>query len=196
MTIESSVAALTTSTTALIAAVALQQSAVTAATTAFAATTNRVSTGLNFVSNTKDIDKPVSSATQDALSLKQAVLVSGVNLSTVNGISLLSGQPLVIARSATSLNSVAYSDRANLRSASPQTDDTSVVEGLGLFMWSGTQAEPDDDETCFNTSAGQWLLQAPAWELIDAWALHDQSYTEDWREDEPNRFATYLANNK
>jgi hypothetical protein len=35
--------------------------------------------------------------------LKKDVLVDGLNLSTVNGISLLSGTPLVVERSATSL---------------------------------------------------------------------------------------------
>lgn len=196
MTIESSVAALTTSTTALITAVGVQQTAVNNAVTAFTAVTARVNTGLNLVSNTKDSDKPLSSAMQDALAVKQATLVSGINISTVNGISLLGGQPLVIARSATSLNSVAYADRATLRSSVSQVDDSSVVEGLGLFMYVATQAEPDDDETCFTGATGQWLLQTPAWELIDAWALHEQSYVEDWREDEPARFAAYLLANK
>lgn len=196
MTIESSVAALTASTTALIGAVAVQQSAITAATSAFTGVTARVTTGLNLVDNTKDIDKPVSTAAALALGLKQANLVSGVNISTVNGFSLLSGEPLVIVRSATSLNLVAYSNRSGLRSTTSQVDDSTVVEGLGLFMWTNTQTEPDDDETCFTTATGQWILQAPAWELIDAWGIHESSYVDDWREDEPIRFAAYLANNK
>lgn len=195
MTIESSVSDLTTATTALTNAVGVQQIAVTNAVAAFVATTSRVNALAN-VDNTHDADKPVGTATVAALATKQAVLVSGQNISTVNGLSLLSGTPLVIARSATSLNRMLYEDRAVLRNISAQIDDATMVEGLGLFMWASTQLEPDDDETCFSTLTGQWLLQAPAWELIDAWNLFDASTTDDWREDEPARFAAYILANK
>jgi hypothetical protein len=183
MTIESSVAALTTSTSALTTAVGIQQLAVTAAVNGMTSVTTRVNNGLNNVDNTRDIDKPVSTATASALAVKQATLVSGLNISTVNGQSLLSGEPLVIARSATSLNTVAYDNRATLRAASPQLDDSIVVEGLGLFMWATTQAEPDDDESCFNTLSGQWLLRLPDWELVDAWSSVNQSKIEARLED-------------
>jgi hypothetical protein len=192
MTIESSVAALTTSTTALVNAVGSQQIIVTNAVTAFANTTSRVSNGLNNVDNTHDIDKPISTLAQTALDIKQATLVSGVNISTVNGQSLLGGQPLVIARSATSLNNVAYDDRSTLRTMSPEVDDSTVVAGLGLFMWVSTQLEPDDDETCFTTSAGQWILRIPSSDLIAAWGQFEDEYFNDWIEDEPKRFAAYL----
>ena len=191
MAIEDAVAALTTATTALTTAVGTQQLAVTSAVAGMVAVTSRVNGGLNNVNNTADADKPVSTATTTALATKQATLVSGVNVSTVNGLSLLSGTPLVIARSATSLNSVAYDSRATLRTMSPQLDDSSVVEALGLFMWVNTQLEPDDDETCFNTSGGQWILKAPAWDLIDAWNLIEKSIMDDWMEDEPTRYAKY-----
>lgn len=196
MTIESSVSALTTSTTALTNAVGTQQTAVTNAVAAFTATTTRVN-ALNNVDNTTDVNKPVSAAVTVALALKQAVLVDGTNISTVNGQSLLSGSPLVIARGATSLNRILYDNRANLRATTSQIDDSTMVEGLGLFMWANTQLEPDDDETCFSTTTtGQWLLQVPAWELIDAWALFEYSTTEDWREDEPTRVAAYILASK
>ena len=196
MTIESSVADLTTSTTALINAVGTQQVSVTNAVASFAAVTDRVNNGLNLVNNTTDLNKPVSTAAQTALAAKQSTLVDGMNISTVNGQSLLSGVPLVIVRSATSLNRILYDDRANLRTTTSQLDDATMVEGLGLFMWSNMQLEPDDDETCFTTASGQWLLQCPAWELIDAWNLFEASTVDDWREDEPTRFAAYLLANK
>lgn len=196
MTIETSVAALTSATTALITAVGLQQTSVNSAVAAFEAVTGRVNAGLNHVSNTTDAEKPVSAAVQAALGTKQANLVSGANISTVNGLSLLSGEPLVIVRSATSLNFVAYSSRGTLRASVSQVDDSTVVEGLGLFMWVNSKDEPDDDETCFTTPTGQWLLRMPAWDLVAAWGLHDTSYADDWREDEPKRFAAYLLNNK
>lgn len=197
MTIESSISDLTTATTALVTAVGTQQVAVTTAVAAFTAVTTRVNTGLNNLDNTADINKPVSTATITALATKQATLVDGLNISTVNGVSLLSGSPLVIVRSATSLNRILYDNRANLRATTSQLDDTTVVEGLGLFMWANTQLEPDDDETCFNTTTtGQWLLQVPAWELIDAWNLFEASTVDDWREDEPTRMAAYILANK
>ena len=197
MAIEDAVSALTTSTTALTTAVGTQQLAVTTAVAGMVAVTNRVNTGLNNVDNTHDADKPVSTLTTAALALRQATLVSGTNISTVNGLSLLNGGDLVIARSATSLNRILYDNRANLRATTSQLDDTTVVEGLGLFMWANTQLEPDDDETCFNTTTtGQWLLQVPAWELIDAWNVFEASTVDDWREDEPTRMAAYILANK
>ena len=45
--------------------------------------------GLNNVDNTSDLDKPISTATQTALDAKQATLVSGTNIKTVGGNSLL-----------------------------------------------------------------------------------------------------------
>ena len=197
MTIESSISDLTTSTTALITAVGSQQISVTNAIAAFNAIVTRVNTGLNLVDNVPDAQKPVSTAVQTALATKQSTLVDGLNISTVNGQSLQTGTPLVIARSATSLNRILYDDRANLRATTSQLDDATVVEGLGLFMWANTQLEPDDDETCFNTTTtGQWLLQVPACELIDAWNVFEASTVDDWREDEPARFAAYVLANK
>lgn len=195
MTIETEVAALTTSTTALLNAVGTQQAAVTNAVAGFATTTSRVN-ALNNVNNTSDLLKPVSNAMQTALDAKQPTLVSGTNIKRVNGVDLLGAGDIVIARSATSLNRVLYDDRANLRATTSQVDDSSMVEGLGLFMWVNTQAEPDDDETCFTTANGQWLLQVPAQELMDAWNLFDLSTTDDWREDESTRFAAYLLASK
>ena len=73
MTIESSVADLTTSTTALISAVGTQQVSVTNAVASFAAVTDRVNNGLNLLNNTADINKPVSTAVQTALATKQSI---------------------------------------------------------------------------------------------------------------------------
>ena len=196
MVIEDALALLTTTNATLVTNVGTQQLAVTAAVNGMVAVTTRVNTGLNNVDNTHDVDKPVSTAAQAALATKQATLVSGTNISTVNGLSLLSGTPLVIARSATSLNRILYDNRATLRSTTSQVDDSTLVESLGLFMWTNTQAEPDDDETCFNTgTSGQWLLQVPAWDLIDAWNLIEKSIADDWMEDEPSRYAKYKLTN-
>lgn len=53
--------------------------------------------GLGSVDNTSDANKPVSTATQTALNAKQDTLVSGTNIKTVNGNSLLGSGNLVIA---------------------------------------------------------------------------------------------------
>lgn len=196
MTIETSVADLTGSTTKLVTAVLAQQLLVSNTISAFTATTERVNNGLNNVDNTQDANKPISNLAQAAINTRQEKLISGLNISTVNGFSLLDGKPLVIVRSATSLNKINYSDRSTLRTTISQVDDSTVVEGLGLFMFVDSFEEPDDDETCFTTSYGQWLLRLPSWDIIDAWNLIEKSFLDDLIEDEPLRFAKYLLNNK
>lgn len=195
MTIEDGLAAITASTTALTLAVGAQQTAVIGAVAGFAATTARVS-ALNLVDNTADALKPISTSVQSALDTKQPKLVSGENIKRVNGVDLTGGGDIVIVRSATSLNAVAYNDRGTLRAMSPEVDDSTVVEGLGVFMWVASKEEPDEDETCFTTTLGQWLLATPAPDLLEAWAFHDTSFADDWREDEPKRFAAYLLSTK
>lgn len=49
----------------------------------------KVQVGLGNVNNTSDLDKPISTATQAALDTKQATLVSGSNIKTINGNSIL-----------------------------------------------------------------------------------------------------------
>jgi hypothetical protein len=191
MTIETEVAALTTATTSLTDAVLIQQNAVTAAVATFAATTATVNDDLNLVDNTADVDKPVSTATQTALDAKQITLVSGSNISTINGLSILSGTPLVVERGPTSLASLAYDQRSTLKldptggNLAYVLDDSVVVEGLGLFMWHTTQLEPDDDETCFSTpSSGQWLLVTPAFDLLAAYEMVEDAFIDEYIEDQ------------
>jgi hypothetical protein len=161
--------------------------------TAYSATKATVDNDLNLVDNTADADKPVSAAGQTALDLK----LTTSSLSTVNGVALNLGGDLVIARSATSLVSKAYDDREDLRdvpSVASILDDSAVIEGLGLFMFVTTQDEPDDDETCFTPTTGQWLLAVPAYDLLAAIALVEESYRDELDEDEETRFATYFNN--
>ncbi len=53
------------------------------------ASASRINLGLGNVNNTSDINKPISSATASALAGKQATLVSGTNIKTINGNSVL-----------------------------------------------------------------------------------------------------------
>lgn len=61
------------------------------------ASASRANLGLGNVDNTSDADKPVSTATQAALDAKQATLVSGTNIKTVNSTSLLGSGDVVIS---------------------------------------------------------------------------------------------------
>jgi hypothetical protein len=193
MTIESAVADLTTATNTLTSAVAVQQTAIQSAVGLFADLTSTVDTQLNNVNNTADADKPVSDDTVTALGLKQDTLVDGTNISTVNGVSLLGGTALVIERSATSLSERDYQGRVALRGLTPQVDDSVLVEGLGLFMFVSSQDEPDDDETCFTTASGQWLLSVPAFDLTDAMGMYEEAIRDELDEDESIRFEAYLT---
>ena len=71
----------------------------TSATTTKKITLTQVKTSLalNNVDNTSDANKPVSSATQSALNAKQDTLVSGTNIKTVNGTSVLGSGNIAIS---------------------------------------------------------------------------------------------------
>ena len=53
--------------------------------------------GLGNVDNTSDVNKPISTATQTALNAKQATLVSGTNIKTINGSGVLGSGNLSVA---------------------------------------------------------------------------------------------------
>ena len=59
-------------------------------------TISKSSLGLGNVDNTSDADKPVSTAQREALDRKQDTLVSGENIKTINGMSMLGGGDIVI----------------------------------------------------------------------------------------------------
>lgn len=97
------------------------------------------------------------------------ILLSDVADVTANepGISANWAQPSGV------IDFIAYADRAELRSATASTGDSVVVENLGLFVFKEGSDEPDDDESCFATDSGRWLLEAPHWNVIDSWQLPD-----------------------
>ena len=71
----------------------------TSATTTKKITLTQVKTSLalNNVDNTSDANKPVSSAQQTALDAKQATLVSGTNIKTINSTSILGSGDITIS---------------------------------------------------------------------------------------------------
>lgn len=66
----------------------------------------------------------------------------------------------VVASGGQSTTVLSYDNRNNLRGMSPSADQTAIVTDLGLFVWYSGSTEIDDDETCFATSSGRWLMQS------------------------------------
>jgi hypothetical protein len=60
------------------------------------AATSRINLGLGNVDNTSDLNKPISTNTASALAGKQATLVSGVNIKTINSNSIVGSGDLVL----------------------------------------------------------------------------------------------------
>jgi hypothetical protein len=55
-----------------------------------------------------------------------------------------------------------FDNRVNLRTTDAPINPAALVEGLGEFRWVSGSTEADDDESCFATATGRWLLQAPS----------------------------------
>jgi hypothetical protein len=194
MTIETEVAALTTSTTDLLNAVAAQQITVDDAVEQFTASIDTINNDLNNVDNTSDANKPVSSAGQTALDAKQPTLVSGTNISTINGVSILGGSPLVIARGQVEIPVLSYENRASLRTPVlpvPLTGDVVTISDLGHFQYTTTFEYFDDDEMVFQavdpsdgvTPIGQWVMAFPAFEWSEAQKMFKHADTwERWED--------------
>lgn len=135
-------------------------------------------------------DADLTSWAAIAPSTKQDTLVSGTNIKTINGQSILGAGNIEIQGG---VSSVAYDNRDSLRSQSPVNGEMAVIDGLGLFVFATGSDEPDDDESCFATSTGRWLLQAAHWDLVDAWQLPESEERDAYDEDEPLRFASSFA---
>jgi hypothetical protein len=62
-----------------------------------------------------------------------------------------------------------YDSRSDLRGMVPPDGTLAVVSSLGLFTHVVGSTEVDDDESCFATSTGRWLLSAADMDLVDSW---------------------------
>jgi hypothetical protein len=201
-TVEEQLELLISATTSLTLAVGVQQLSVNSAVGLFDATTNKVNNELNLVDNTADIDKPISSSVQTAIDLKQNILVDGVNISTINGKSILSGTPLVIERGAVEVPALSYDNRDSLRTPilpTPLAGDVVNIPHLGYFQYDTVFEYVDDDETVFEavdpsdgvTPIGQWVMSIPAFEFTEAQKMFENAVLWEWMEDEQLRFNTY-----
>ena len=86
--------------------------------------------GLNNVDNTSDVNKPVSTATQTALNLKQDTLVSGTNLKTINSTTLL-GSGNITTGTVTSVG-VSMPSAFSVASSPITTSGTIAITGAGV----------------------------------------------------------------
>tara|TARA_R110000851_G_scaffold57296_1_gene133505 strand:- start:11136 stop:11741 length:606 start_codon:yes stop_codon:yes gene_type:complete len=201
MSIETEIAALTTSTTALLSAVTIQQTAVQVAVGEFSATTNTVNNDLNNVDNTSDANKPISlSAISEFL-----LYVKTSNLATVNGLDLNTGLDLVIARGQVEIPVLSYVNRATLRTPVlpvPLTGDVVNIPHLGHFQYITSFEYIDDDEIAFEAidpvdgldpgaPIGQWVLTTPAYEWTEVQKIFQNAVLWERWEDEELRFNTY-----
>lgn len=78
---------------------------------------------------------------------------------TTNGTIASWGNPIAV---------VEYASRATIRALTPVEAATIIVKDLGLFIWNAGTFELDDDETCFATATGRWILHATAPEYVYA----------------------------
>jgi hypothetical protein len=92
---------------------------------------DKAAVGLGSVDNTSDLNKPISTATQSALDTKQATLVSGTNIRTINGASVLGSGDLVVSGGVTINNN----SNNNLVTASGTAN---TLDGEGALTFNGT----------------------------------------------------------
>jgi DNA-binding transcriptional regulator YiaG len=167
--------ALTTSVNTLVTAVLTQQTGIDANSTTWNAVVSDFAnyvTSHNLVQNIADIDKIISTLTQTALNNKQDALVSGTNIVTINGSSLLQSGDLAIVLGATTTVSMEWEDRLNLRTTAATEGDSIYLKLVGKMIWQAAAEYIDDSEICFVTTiasviTGQWVLRTPAYEYIE-----------------------------
>jgi hypothetical protein len=109
-----------------------------------AVTLGKVDVGLGNVDNTSDASKPVSTAQQAALNAKQDTLVSGTNIKTVNGNSVLgAGNIAVAATPAGATTQVQYNKAgAFFADAALSFDDTTGKLYSAQFVANDSSSAP------------------------------------------------------
>jgi hypothetical protein len=112
-------------------------------------------------------------------------VLTAEKIKTINGESVVGEGDLELTGGA---DVYEYDDRGDLRLLTAQQDDQAVVEGLGYFVFAEGSTEPDDDESCFATATGRWLLEAIHWDVCDTWNLPDDQARDAFDEDELIRF--------
>lgn len=91
-------------------------------------------------------------------------------LKTVGGQSLIGTGNIPV-----NIDVVAYANRNTLRAMTPENNSQVIVTDLGLFVFYAGATEIDDDESCFATATGRWLIQAVSWDFVEAWTMPRES---------------------
>lgn len=93
------------------------------------------------------------------------------------------GQSTAWAAVGTQVHRLTYDQRGQLRTLGYPGLEWALVEGLGMFAFEVASTEPDDDESCFVTADGAWLLQCPSMDAVaywlQPWLLDAQERLED-----------------
>ena len=118
--------------------------------------------GLANAENTSDAAKPVSTATQTALDAKQATLVSGTNIKTINSASILGSGDLVVAGAApTSTAGVGASPNASgtqqITHGLGRTPIVIRIQGLGTKVAGSSATNPCDSFGIWNVSGNRCI---------------------------------------
>lgn len=121
--------------------------------------------GLANADNTSDANKPVSSATQTALNAKQDTLVSGTNIKTINGSTILgSGNIAVSASVSQATVSLPYASRSHRVSVTDAAVSPASKILLSLAGVPETQANSSDSVDLESMQAvpgtGSFIFQA------------------------------------
>jgi hypothetical protein len=100
-------------------------------------TLDKTAVGLANVDNTSDANKPVSTAQATAIGLKQDTLISGTNIKTINGSSVLGSGNLTISGGVTSVTGTApiASSGGATPAISIATANTSTTGALSSSDW-------------------------------------------------------------
>ena len=110
------------------------------------------SVGLNNVDNTSDANKPVSTATQNALNAKQTTLVPGSNIKTINGTSLLGAGDISVSGG----SSEYYVFGSSSSSAYNAPGAECIIQGWSLLTSSGSSVTTNG--ITFTVPAGAWIV--------------------------------------